>query len=69
MEFTSTENPVRTPNQPTKRFEAYMFENLSRQGFGISLWSPESGTIHMHVGLWNKRLKTIGPITEKLAIL
>ena len=57
MEFTSTENPVRTPVRPTKRIEAYMFGDASGQGFGLSLWSPESGTIHMHVGSWNERVK------------
>ena len=35
MEFTSTENPVRTPVHPTKKFEAYMFRDASGQGFGL----------------------------------
>ena len=57
MAFTSTENPVRTPIYLTKRFEAYIFEDASVQGFGILLWYPESGTIHMHLGSWKEKAK------------
>ena len=57
MEFTSTKNPVRTSILATKKIEAYMFGDASGQGFGLLLWSPESGTIHMHGVSWNKRVK------------